>query len=828
MASKIARAAAIMTMVALAISPSARADSTLTTSPYNTGITGYPPPPLVAGQSEVLLTDSEDLQSVNTAGLNGEAWDPISGVPLTVTLWWRPLLRPSAALNAYVAFQPLTRACAGSPAGDHEKLLTGSHVILMASGDYANGDYRQGVYNFQFDKQITLNAAAYVQACIWIARSQRETVLPSSQVIPLLNDTAGIVVNSFLNPGWATADTVSLTATYGLTVTYPGQPSEQLLNSGFDDSDCGPVTFRFSAPDVYSTLDWNCQLADMQVSPIEHAGGCIMGRYIVGLTVAEALYWIDEQGCRVDYLEPNTEFGDVQATVDGGGVVIAPYGSHVDLSVPDDTVPSARPPGKVPYSTAVPAPPGADCSDATSFTHESLSGEEKQKFKIGSLSSDDLPFAVTVSASLGSIGVCKRGAIADIDAKLDLTPPPPQLKLGASDDSGKQTTAHVARYSFAPLGWHVSPGDGAQTFGSPTVEWSNSSSIEVSPALDLTANGKSPPDITLDLISVPVSPATAIVVDHGQPYLSATLGPTFSFGLTLNRKELQKLVEQAVALGLDASAAIAYVTVELGDEVGDALITFAPKIGPPGPLSPQGYEPDTQNLVAEIESETEAEYAQDIAELDGGVDAAETEEVIDNIIQFPGAAIEDVVDDAGESLVEVGPEALVAARDRAHLMLRIPPNPRLVPSKGKVTQASTLPVTPLQKLNPHEFVRAPLPSAQIAPTVRALLGLPVMASVGGLAVTTPRLQPGGKLSVVAPGLSSEATGADLVLAGPGYHATRLLQVRSGATGVTIELPRKLAAGRWTVAVEDLSGVTTGSNGTPSGEARIRMGIFTVR
>ena len=478
-----------------------------------------------------------------------------------------------------------------------------------------------------------------------------------------------------------------------------------------------------------------------------------MGPYIVGLTVAEALYWIDEQGCTVDYLEPNTEFGDVQATVDGGGVVIAPYGSHVDLSVPDDTVPSARPPGKVPYSTAVPAPPGADCSDATSFTHESLSGEEKQKFKIGSLSSDDLPFAVTVSASLGSIGVCKRGAIADIDAKLDLTPPPPQLKLGASDDSGKQTTAHVARYSFAPLGWHVSPGDGAQTFGSPTVEWSNSSSIEVSPALDLTANGKSPPDITLDLISVPVSPATAIVVDHGQPYLSATLGPTFSFGLTLNRKELQKLVEQAVALGLDASAAIAYVTVELGDEVGDALITFAPKIGPPGPLSPQGYEPDTQNLVAEIESETEAEYAQDIAELDGGVDAAETEEVIDNIIQFPGAAIEDVVDDAGESLVEVGPEALVAARDRAHLMLRIPPNPRLVPSKGKVTQASTLPVTPLQKLNPHEFVRAPLPSAQIAPTVRALLGLPVMASVGGLAVTTPRLQPGGKLSVVAPGLS---------------------------------------------------------------------------
>ena len=361
---------------------------------------------------------------------------------------------------------------------------------------------------------------------------------------------------------------------------------------------------------------------------------------------------------------------------------------------------------------------------------------------------------------------------------------------------------------------------------SSIIEWSNSSSIEVSPALDLTATGKGPPDITLDLISVPVSPITAILVAHGQPYLSATIGPTFSFGLTLNRKEVEKLMEEAVALGLGAAAADAYVTVELGDEIDNALITFAPKLGPPGPLSVQGYEPDMQNVVAEVDSETAAEYAEEAAELDDGADAEETEELIDNILQFPGT----VVDDAGDVVEDVAPEVIegvAAAADRPHLTLRIPASPRLIESHGKVHPQTTLSVTPLTDVNPHKFLPAPLPKAEIAPTVHGLLGLPVLASVGGLAVTTTRLEPDGSLSLVAPGLSAGARGAQLILAGPGYHATRLVQVKSGATCATVHLPAKLAAGRWTIAIEDLSGVTTSSTGQPSGQAMVRMGIFTV-
>ena len=95
----LSRVGALATVIGLAFTHSAAARAHYAASPYNTGITGYPPPPLAAGQSAVLLTDSANPISAQEGGLNGEAWDPVSGSPLTVTLWWRPLLRPSDALK---------------------------------------------------------------------------------------------------------------------------------------------------------------------------------------------------------------------------------------------------------------------------------------------------------------------------------------------------------------------------------------------------------------------------------------------------------------------------------------------------------------------------------------------------------------------------------------------------------------------------------------------------------------------------------------------------------------------------------------------------------
>ena len=181
------RALVLAAFLALGICDSAAAG-------YNVGVTGYPPPPLSAGQSEVLLSDSAltyDFLNNANLGLNGQSWTPVSGAPLDVTLWWRPLLRPSDQLNAYVAVQPAQRPCAASPAADHQRLLVEPHFIEQASEV-------SGVYSLEFTKQITLPQAGYVQACSWLARSPHEQIAPSSQLIPLLNDAfAGVVTNVY-------------------------------------------------------------------------------------------------------------------------------------------------------------------------------------------------------------------------------------------------------------------------------------------------------------------------------------------------------------------------------------------------------------------------------------------------------------------------------------------------------------------------------------------------------------------------------------------------------------------------------------------------------
>jgi hypothetical protein len=84
--------------------------------------------------------------------------------------------------------------------------------------------------------------------------------------------------------------------------------------------------------------------------------------------------------------------------------------------------------------------------------------------------------------------------------------------------------------------------------------------------------------------------------------------------------------------------------------------------------------------------------------------------------------------------------------------------------------------------------------------------------------------------VVAPFLgASRPHDALLTLAGPGYRASRLLQVANGAAGATITLPRRLARGTWTISVEDRSGVALAPDGhTLTGSAILRIGVFDVR
>ncbi|HEY5429896.1 MAG TPA: hypothetical protein VIK04_12330, partial [Solirubrobacteraceae bacterium] len=232
------------------------------------------------------------------------------------------------------------------------------------------------------------------------------------------------------------------------------------------------------------------------------------------------------------------------------------------------------------------------------------------------------------------------------------------------------------------------------------------------------------------------------------------------------------------------------------------------------------------DVVAEVDSELESQYGSESTVEAQEAETAAEDAVEDNIIEID---FSDAAAVAGDFVEDVGPVVLAAAADAGHLTLRTPPaTPRLVTTSGGLRRLNAIVASALQRIRPSALRRAPLPKDKIGAAVHAALGLPVLSDVGALAVNTNRLQPGGRLSLIALGLGAGSDhAAALVLDGPHYHATRLLDVHSGETGATIRLPHTLAAGRWTIAVQDLSSVTTSANGEPAGTALVRMGIFTV-
>jgi len=115
--------------------------------------------------------------------------------------------------------------------------------------------------------------------------------------------------------------------------------------------------------------------------------------------------------------------------------------------------------------------------------------------------------------------------------------------------------------------------------------------------------------------------------------------------------------------------------------------------------------------------------------------------------------------------------------------------------------------------------------------VRARLALPVPARVAPLVTTARRLRPGGRLAVVAPLAPAGAPhDAQLTLSGPHYRATRLVKLSAaGLAGASIRLPKRMAAGTWTISAQEESGVALApQGGALTGHAQLRMGVFRVR
>jgi hypothetical protein len=100
---------------------------------------------------------------------------------------------------------------------------------------------------------------------MWLARSPHEAVIPTAQIIPLLNDVFAGTVTSFGDPGSVDVQAISLLEPYRVTIAF-GDGSSPLgasfpiggLGTFSADDFCPGVSVKFESSDS-ATVDYSCQ-----------------------------------------------------------------------------------------------------------------------------------------------------------------------------------------------------------------------------------------------------------------------------------------------------------------------------------------------------------------------------------------------------------------------------------------------------------------------------------------------------------------------------------------------------------------------------------------
>jgi hypothetical protein len=294
-------------------------------------------------------------------------WLPVSGRPLTVTLFSRPSrARPSHSLNAYLALQPVTRSCAGSAARDrvrplHEiaslysplNLLSRGHSPFAPRGGAPSGVYVAGV------RDLILPQRGAVRVCVWLGRTARASHLGLRQDMPLLNGLFAASVSALPSAArggggaytasvFSASSPVRLSATTsacgrtlrdGPTTVPGGAPGSDAIS--FGAASCATDTSRFAFSTTggrpLGTLSFS--LAQAEASPPQVAAGgsgCELDPVTV-TRLATATAYVQAVGCSVGRLlvqpfQRGIPRGAVvEAQVDGGLAEIAPRGTAVDL-----------------------------------------------------------------------------------------------------------------------------------------------------------------------------------------------------------------------------------------------------------------------------------------------------------------------------------------------------------------------------------------------------------------------------------------------------------------------------------------------------------------
>lgn len=464
-------------------------------------------------------------------------------------------------------------------------------------------------------------------------------------------------------------------------------------------------------------------------------------------------------------------------------------------------------------------PEGAECKDAATITPR-FAPEEKREVKLGTVSSDVLPLSVSASLTLGSVGLCDRAMDA---VRAGLTKTLSALELEATYKRGARKVNSLFHYTFLPLGWHLPGGTGAREPDPPVIDWPSFTltlpgGLE-NPSLNFVYSPGKPLAPEFELIKVPVLQETVTLIALAQPFLSARVGPELSLSLQLNEKELAKDVNEAVAEGEDPIAAAQQLADAAELQLRELIDVEE------GALSPGSSPPIVVGATATGLSIAfgRAVDTSLIAEAGSGpiADSVRASAITRGLLGSP-TLVSEAEAIAGRVILELPEVAAAAAGHRP-----VPPGVHRGHRRPFVT--GRLGARPIRRLSRRALRRAPFPTRRIPALVRDAYPLPGAVRVGPLVTTTRRLRSGGSVTVIAPFLG--VTGphdALLTLAGPGYRAARLLHISHGAAGATIRLPKRLSRGTWTISVEDLSGVALAPDGSLSGNAIVRMGVFDVR
>ena len=462
------------------------------------------------------------------------------------------------------------------------------------------------------------------------------------------------------------------------------------------------------------------------------------------------------------------------------------------------------------------------CSDIASIAPW-FAGYENQVITLPSFSSSGLPVGVTAGLKLGSAGICGR-ALMSLVPGLDLGPPGFDLTATYAAATGQATTRFT--YSFAPLGWRPLPGGTGAPMSNPppvSIEWQNALKFggAVNPSLSLTYKPGDPVHSSLDLVQVPIAQQSVTLVSLGNPFLQASVGPDLSLGLSLDPKELADEEATDIAEGMTPDEAATAIGEEAASATESAFDAEASALDP-GALPTSSFL-DTTNVVSHtVASAATSTLPADAADIgivtavDGGTIAADG---------AAGVAVAGAADSAGgDVVIEVIIDLAVLAKN--HQV----PTSGLVPSSGAVLPRRVVVVSPIHKIALRSLRRADFPRNGVPTLVRNALLLPTNARVRPLAVSSTTLHPGKHLAIVATRLGSgRRHDALLVLSGPnGYRATRLLRVVRGTAGGTMTLPRTLAPGTWTIAVQDISQIHFAGRGRQLvGDALVDFGAFKV-